>query len=121
MPLIRTISGVSGSRVKAFREAVRSRDGRCVITGEVALGATSRRWTGFEAAHIFPLAYESHWKATKVRECITIPPDNPSHGTINSVQNGLLLDRAIHSLFDSYDFSVNPDVCIPFMQQTYNQ
>jgi hypothetical protein len=31
-------------------------------------------------------------------------------GTINSVQNGLLLDSAIHQLFDCYIFSINPDV-----------
>jgi HNH endonuclease len=32
---------------------------------------------------------------------------------INSVQNGLLLTNTIHSLFDNYSFSINPDVRIP--------
>jgi hypothetical protein len=58
---------------------------------------------GFEAAHIFPLAYEGH----------RIQPENTRGGTINSVQNGLLLRSDIHQLFDSYDLSINPDVCLP--------
>jgi len=33
---------------------VRERDGRCVITGEEAIGDD---FTGLEAAHIFPLAH----------------------------------------------------------------
>ena len=39
-------------------------------------------WEGFEAAHIFPLSFEGHW--------ITIQPS--TRGSINSVQNGMLLD-----------------------------
>lgn len=35
-------------------------------------------------------------------------------GTINSVQNGLLLRSDIHQLFDFYDFSINPDVCVSY-------
>ena len=30
---------------------------------------------------------------------------------INSVQNGLLMKGALHSAFDQYFFSINPDVC----------
>ena len=33
-------------------------------------------------------------------------------GSINSVQNGLLLRSDIHQLFDMYRISINPDVCI---------
>jgi hypothetical protein len=65
-------------------------------------------WQGFEAAHIFPLAYEGHWNDNGYSRWITIPPENG--GTINSVQNGLLLRSDIHQLFDSYIVSVNPDV-----------
>jgi hypothetical protein len=68
-------------------------------------------WTGFEAAHIFPLAYEGHWTEHGYDRWITIPPKKG--GTINSVQNGLLLESAIHQLFDSYSLSINPDVRIP--------
>lgn len=31
---------------------------------------------------------------------------------INSVQNGLLMDCSLHSLFDQYLFSIDPDVSI---------
>jgi len=59
-------------------------------------------------AHIFPLAYEDHWRNDGYDRWITVPL--ASGGSINSVQNGLLLDSAIHQLFDSYSFSINPDV-----------
>lgn len=67
-------------------------------------------WNGFEAAHIFPLAYEDHWNNNEYDRWITIRPEKG--GTINSVQNGLLLRSHIHQLFESYDFSINPDVSI---------
>ena len=67
--------------------------------------------TRFEAAHVFPLAYEGHWIDNNYSYWITIPPEKG--GTINSVQNGLLLRTDIYQLFDSYDFSINPNVCMP--------
>ena len=87
---------------------IRRRDGRCVITGKIALGAYRNHWKGFEAAHIFPLAYEGHWVQHNFARWITIPAANGE--TINSKQNGLLLRADIHGLFDNYDISINPDV-----------
>lgn len=113
--LVRTISHTTGTRVKSFCDAVRSRDRRCLISGEKAVGAYLDDWTGFEAAHIFPLAYEGHWTEHGYDRWITIRPE--SGGTINSVQNGMLLNSAIHQLFDNYNLSINPDVwmrCILF-------
>lgn len=107
-PLLRTISLQSGTRVQAFTNAVRSRDQRCVITGREYLGDDD--WVGFEAAHIFPLAYEQYWTNYNYGRWISIIPDRG--GTINSVQNGLLLRSDIHQRFDLYMFSINPDVCI---------
>ncbi|KAH8647056.1 HNH endonuclease-domain-containing protein [Tricladium varicosporioides] len=104
-PLTRTISQQTGTRVQAFTDAVRSRDQRCVITGEEYLGNDD--WVGFEAAHIFPLAYEQHWTDHNYGCWISSIPDRG--GTINSVQNGLLLESAIHQRFDIYMFSINPD------------
>ena len=106
--LVRTISHVTGTRVKSFCDTVCSRDLRCVISGEKAVGASFDDWTGFEAAHIFPLAYEGHWIKHGYDRWITIRPE--LGGTINSVQNGMLLDSAVHQLFDSYNLSINPDV-----------
>jgi len=98
----------TGTRLHSFRDEVRKRDGRCVITGTIALGAYRDWWTGFEAAHIFPLAYEDHWIQHNFARWITIPTANGD--TINSKQNGLLLRADIHGLFDHYGISINPDV-----------
>src|SRR2546423_13635425 len=68
------------------------------------------RWVGFEAAHIFPLAYQGHWDQNHFSRWITLP--SATGGPINSVQNGLLLRSDIHQQFDSYLVSINPDVCI---------
>ncbi|KAF1813960.1 hypothetical protein P152DRAFT_465712 [Eremomyces bilateralis CBS 781.70] len=92
--LVRIIFHASGTRTQSFRDTVRSRDRRCVVFGEVAVDAQFDYWDGFEAAHIFPIAYEDHWEAYSYNPWITILPDKG--GTINS-------------LFDSYSFSINPD------------
>jgi hypothetical protein len=106
--LVRTVSLCTGSRVAGFRDAIRQRDGRCVITGEEALGVGESRWFGFEASHVFPLAYEGHWVEHNYDRWIAIPSANG--GSINSVQNGMLLDATIHSLFENYAIAINPDV-----------
>jgi hypothetical protein len=82
---------------------------RTVITGKVALGAPYGNWTGFESAHIFPLAYEEYWKNNNFARWISIHPT--TGGSINSIQNGMLLGSTIHDLFDAFMFSINPDVC----------
>ncbi|KAH0547708.1 hypothetical protein FGG08_000197 [Glutinoglossum americanum] len=105
--LARTVSAASGTRAASFRDAVRQRDRRCVITGKEALRAEHGIWRGFEVAHIFPLAYEQHWTDSDYSRWITIPATRG--GAINSVQNGMLLRDDIHTLFDGYDISVNPD------------
>jgi hypothetical protein len=89
------------------------RDRRCVITGEENDDDDS--WWGFEAAHIFPLAYEQHWHEHNYSRWISTPLNGEEikGGKINSVQNGLLLRSDIHQGFDMYMFSINPDVCIP--------
>lgn len=121
------ISQQSGTRVQAFRDAVRSRDRRCVITGREAVSSYRNNWTSFEAAHIFPLAFEGLWKDLNYGRWILTPQDGEeisgeeiSGGKINSVQNGLLLDSGIHQLFDMYWFSINPDVSVLFLFKKYN-
>jgi len=106
--MVRTASLASGTRIQAFSDAVRSRDRQCLVSGEVVPMFNDKPYySGFEAAHIFPLAYEGHWKQYGYGNCITIPPEKG--GTINSVQNGILLENAVHKKFDNYDFSINPD------------
>lgn len=70
---------------------------------------TSTKWVGFDAAHVFPLAYEKQWLEGDYGRHVDIVP--PRGGSINSVQNGLLLNTSMHHLFDQYLFSINPDVC----------
>ncbi|KAG0639123.1 hypothetical protein HOY80DRAFT_886772 [Tuber brumale] len=108
-PLIRTTLLPSGPRVASFRDAIRDRDRRCVITGRPARLAQFGNWRGFETAHIFPLAHEGHWNDHKYSRWITIPPTNESDGSINSVQNGILVTSDIRQYFESYDLTINPD------------
>ena len=101
VPLVRTKSLLTGPRHDSFRNTVRARDQRCIITGVPASLGTYGWWRTFEAAHVFPLAYLGQWHDNKFDELITVPPANLSHGRINSVQNGLLLMSQIHILFDA--------------------
>ena len=109
-PFLRGLSLESGTRIASFRDAVRERDRRCVITGRLVLEPELGRWICFEVAHIFPLAYEDHWNESNYSRWITVPPTNESDGSIHSVQNGMLLTRDMHALFDGYDVAINPDV-----------
>ncbi|KAK3941364.1 HNH endonuclease-domain-containing protein [Diplogelasinospora grovesii] len=116
----RAMSIQTGPRVRVFTEQVRERDKGCVVTKKENLRAAVGLWIGFEAAHIFPLAYEQQWHEYGYGSCITLPP--PQGGTINSVQNGLLLRGDMHALFDHYYFSINPDngYKIVFFQTDHN-
>ncbi|PUU75871.1 hypothetical protein B9Z19DRAFT_1089387 [Tuber borchii] len=108
-PLLRTISLHTGTRVESFIHSVRDRDRRCIITGRSAVMAGVSFWENFEAVHVFPLAYEENWNNDNFSQWITVPPDSESHGTINSVQNGMLLTLDMHAMFESYQISINPD------------
>ncbi|KAK0652657.1 hypothetical protein B0T16DRAFT_427047 [Cercophora newfieldiana] len=88
---------------------VRKRDVRYVVTKQENPRAQADLWGGFEAAHIFPLAYQHQWDMQGWGQQITIFPSIRPFGTINSVQNGLLLRNDIHCEFDLYYFSINPD------------
>jgi hypothetical protein len=67
-------------------------------------------WYGFEAAHVFPLQHESIWINEGLSRWVTNMPNEVGVPRINSTQNGLLLKRDIHYLFDLYMISINPDV-----------
>jgi len=64
----------------------------------------------FDAAHIFPSEYQEYWNDCGFSDLITVPPATGSDGTINSPQNGILLDATAHVFFATYDVSINPDV-----------
>ena len=80
-----------------------------MVSGRKALGADFGIWSGFQAAHIFPLAYEGYWKQHGFGRWISLPPTTGDN--INSVQNGLLLTDTLHTLFDTYHFLIDVDVC----------
>ncbi|KAG0643361.1 hypothetical protein HOY80DRAFT_946492 [Tuber brumale] len=94
VPLICAVSLPSGTRAASFLDAVFQRDRRCVITGKQAMYAHVGRWRGFEATHIFPLAFERQWNDCNLSRLIT---------------NGIMLTSTMHQFFASYDVSINPD------------
>jgi hypothetical protein len=97
-------------REDAFRDGVRARDRKCVISGRVD-GIPWDVWIGFEAAHVFPLQQETLWIQYNYAHWITSTGSGSS--TTNSIQNGLLMSKTVHSLFDQYLVSINPDVSFP--------
>lgn len=105
----RATSITTAVRAKSFTEQVQARDGRCVVSKVENTRAPFGMWTGFEAAHIFPLAYQDQWVQNNYGRWITIDPPRGAH-KIHSVQNGILLRTDLHQLFDQYIFSINPDV-----------
>ncbi|KAK9485373.1 HNH endonuclease-domain-containing protein [Lipomyces starkeyi] len=106
--ILRVPSSTVTGRDERFRQRVRERDKKCVITGSVNSEADLDEWSGFEAAHIFPIAGETLWISNGFSRWITNRKDEHDTG-INSCQNGLLMLSNIHKKFDSYFISVNPD------------
>ncbi|TGZ81029.1 hypothetical protein EX30DRAFT_294648, partial [Ascodesmis nigricans] len=104
----RLISHSVSGREDSFRHGIRARDGRCVMSGVVNIRAQYDIWSGFEATHIFPLEKESLWNQYNYGRWIR--DVTPGVAKINSRQNGFLLRGDIHTDFDNYLVSVNPDV-----------
>ena len=103
---LRALSSSNTPRDVEFRNQVRQRDRRCVITGRINLDAPADRWIGFEAAHIFPLALDDIFTSQGFSQLITY--NNSSGSGINSPQNGILLRSDVHQLWDDYSIAVNP-------------
>ncbi|KAJ8104316.1 HNH endonuclease-domain-containing protein [Lipomyces tetrasporus] len=99
---------VSTRRNRRFREEVRKRDGKCVITGVVNPVAFIDEWTSFEAAHIFPLSHEELFTNLNYARYVTYMSEE-TDTEINTCQNGLLMRSHIHKQFDSFSFSIDPD------------
>lgn len=109
--LFRTYSNSISGRESAFRDGIRERDRKCMISGRGGLLASSGVWTKLEAAHVFPLESEKLWNQFGYSRWITNMNETTGISKVNSVQNGLLMKRDLHSAFDQYFFSINPDVC----------
>ncbi|KAI5309617.1 hypothetical protein KEM55_002819 [Ascosphaera atra] len=109
LPRISSSYSVSGGD-NNFRDAVRARDGRCVVSGIVNHLASRGRWDSFEVAHVFPLEWESVWTEEKYGRWVNSNVVADSIAQINSPQNGILLTSNLRRWFDQYLFSINPDV-----------
>ncbi|KAG7098207.1 hypothetical protein E1B28_000175 [Marasmius oreades] len=97
----------TATRSDTTRKAVRERDSICRVTGAPVLPRMrGTNYTGFEVAHIFPLAWALQDHAPKfpspIQPYLTIPKlaDKPP--------NAFLLRADIHSQFDEYQFSAKP-------------
>ncbi|PUU73388.1 hypothetical protein B9Z19DRAFT_1069028 [Tuber borchii] len=99
------VTNGAGRRTKAFKERVHGRDQDCVLSGWRS-GGHQFHWSGFHAAHIFPLGYEGYWNEHGLGRYITNIPGN--EGSINSIQNGIMLLSSVHTFFDNYEIAVNP-------------
>ncbi|KAJ5804132.1 uncharacterized protein N7518_000435 [Penicillium psychrosexuale] len=114
--------GKTSRQEESFRTEVGRRDGRCVISGTINLLAQSDWWTGFEAAHIFPLEKEGLWVEYNFGRWITNMDHTTDVSKLNPVQNGLLMTSNLHNCFDQYAFSINPDggyKIIAFLPDTF--
>ena len=105
----RLISHDISGREDAFRDGVRARDRKCVVSG-IVNNRAPYLWTAFEAAHVFPLGSESIWIEFNYGRWITNMDGVTGVSRINSIQNGLLMRADLHLDFDNYLFSINPDV-----------
>lgn len=111
----RIFSHSSSDQDTQFCGAVRRRDGGCMVSSVPNLRAQANMWQAFEAAHVFPLEYESLWLSMGCEQWIA--NINGVKGNriiensgINSVHDGLLTRSYLYQEFDSYLFSINPNV-----------
>ncbi|PUU73718.1 hypothetical protein B9Z19DRAFT_1134579 [Tuber borchii] len=90
------------NRSGRFRNDVRTRDGRCVVSGCVV--PRTMEYDGYEAAHIYPIAYHHNW-ANDSHQFKLLPEGE----SIDSMRNGIFLREDIHTLFDRFIFSIDVD------------
>ncbi|KAG0123482.1 hypothetical protein HOY82DRAFT_619227 [Tuber indicum] len=94
-----------------FRNEIRARDRKCVISGiaNPDIHIQLDMWTPFVATYIFPLEHEDVWIKSEYRRWITDMDDVAGSSNIHSAQNRFLLSATVQQLFDQYLISVNPD------------
>ncbi|PUU84241.1 hypothetical protein B9Z19DRAFT_1112001 [Tuber borchii] len=89
--LIRTDSLPTPPPTPEVYNAIRNRDGGCVIIW------TGGYWGGFRVTHIFPLSHEEYWATHGYGHSISNQPVS-----IDSPQNGILLKSDIQAHFENY-------------------
>ncbi|KAJ5795668.1 uncharacterized protein N7518_004208 [Penicillium psychrosexuale] len=95
-----------------FRNSLRQRDGCCAITGQNRASSFKDPFRGLDATHVFPVSSIQEWRRDGYQQYITdpLPSTEIGQSRIYSAQNGLLLSADIHSLFDSFELGIDPDV-----------
>lgn len=75
-------------------------------------GLSSDRFSNLTAAHIFPVSQLASWSSQGYSQDITgtMAPSMTHRSGIFFFQTGLLLRSLIHSMFDYFMLSINPDV-----------
>lgn len=88
-----------------------------MISGAIVPDAEIGDYIGFEVAHIFPYARLTEWNSRGFQRFITdrSSPHLISPSKIHSPQNGILLSRTMHTFFDDYRVSIDPDVGKPIV------
>ncbi|KDQ18486.1 hypothetical protein BOTBODRAFT_28856 [Botryobasidium botryosum FD-172 SS1] len=100
----RALTPMATPRASSFITPLRSRDGKCVITGR---SPHAEDWASIKACHIVPLMqpdlFEEKFAPLLAND--TLPEDQP----LNSVQNGLILASEFREHWNRYNFSIDPD------------
>lgn len=111
IPLRRTGPSVeTGTRLASFCDAVRKRDGKCVITGNPAVLGHMGRFRHLDACHVFPLAHKGKWDELRYDSLFDRLINKSDGYYLNSVRNGILLDCGLHRYFDAGELTINADV-----------
>jgi len=111
VPLLRAGRSLeTGTRDGSFCDAVRRRDRRCIISDDPVMFANAGRWMGYDACHIFPLAYKGKWKELGLDKLFDPLIEEPDGYYINSIRNGILLRCDVHRYFDAYEVTIDVDV-----------
>ncbi|EAW18584.1 HNH endonuclease signature motif containing protein [Aspergillus fischeri NRRL 181] len=87
-PVLRIWSHSQSGPETSFRDGVRARDKRCVLTGVLCRGASEGRWGTFQAAHIIPVKEEAPFN----RDFSHLITTGSHTAPLDSVQNGILWD-----------------------------
>ncbi|KAG0634179.1 hypothetical protein HOY80DRAFT_987738 [Tuber brumale] len=107
----RLISHEITSSEDSFRNDIRNRDRKCVISGISIpeIFTQSNNWTAFEATHIFPPERSSLWIQYDYGRWIAGKDGTTESSNINSPRNRLLLGLNVQQMFHQYLISVNAD------------
>ncbi|KAJ5615030.1 hypothetical protein N7537_000144 [Penicillium hordei] len=97
---------------KKFRDGLRTRDTHCVISGPPLIPDAQDPFQTMEASHIFPTSMIQEWNRNNYKGN-WITDDSPSseigESGLYSLQNGLLLNKTVHSYFDDFKLGIDPD------------